>query len=185
MAVAWRQLPITRALARRSFDCGQGNLNEYFRRYSLKNHNDGTARTFVAVHHDDEHRILGYYTICPAHLAHKDAPRELQDQFPRYPMAGYRLARLAIAVHMQGRRLGSQLLLAAGKQALAAAQLGGGSLMFIDAKDENAANWYEGRGCIRLPDDPLRLVIRLETIARALDIEYPQPAVVAEVAAGR
>jgi hypothetical protein len=71
-------------------------------------------------------------------------------------------------VTAQGRGLGSDLLLAAGERALAVAQEVGGVALAIDAKDERAAAWYARFGALRLLDDPLKLVLPLETITAAL-----------------
>jgi hypothetical protein len=69
---------------------------------------------------------------------------------------------------MQGQGLGGDLLLAAGARALAVAREVGGVTLAIDAKDDRAATWYQRFGAMRLLDDPLKLVLPLETIATAL-----------------
>ena len=80
----------------------------------------------------------------------------------------FRLGRLAVSRGAQGRGLGGDLLLAAGERALAVAQEVGGVALAIDAKDERAAAWYERFGALRLLDDPLRLVLPLDTIRATL-----------------
>ena len=47
---------------------------------------------------------------------------------------------------------------------MAVAQEVGGVALAIDAKDEKAALWYERFGALRPIDDPLKLVLPLETI---------------------
>jgi hypothetical protein len=69
---------------------------------------------------------------------------------------------------VQGRGLGGDLLLAAGERALKVAQEIGGVALAVDAKDERAAIWYERFGALRLLDDPLKLVLPLDTIRAAL-----------------
>ncbi len=44
----------------------------------------------------------------------------------------------------------------------------GGVALAIDAKDENAARWYERFGALPLLDDPLKLILPLTTIAEAI-----------------
>ncbi len=83
-------------------------------------------------------------------------------------MPVFRLGRLAVALDMQGHRIGSALLFAAGRRALAVATEVGGVALAIDAKDERAASWYERFGALRLLDDPLRLVLPLATLAEAI-----------------
>jgi GNAT superfamily N-acetyltransferase len=74
-----------------------------------------------------------------------------------------------VSLSAQGRGLGGDLLLAAGDRALAVAQEVGVVALGIDAQDERAANWYERFGALRLLDDPLRLVLSLDTIRAALN----------------
>jgi len=59
--------------------------------------------------------------------------------------------------------------LAAGARALAVAAEVGGVALAIDAKDENAARWYERFGALPLLDDPLKLILPLDTIAEAIE----------------
>jgi GNAT superfamily N-acetyltransferase len=80
----------------------------------------------------------------------------------------FRLGRLAVSLSVQGRGLGGDLLFAAGERALAVAQEVGGVALAIDAKNERAAAWYERFGALRLLDDPLKLVLPLETIRATL-----------------
>jgi hypothetical protein len=51
---------------------------------------------------------------------------------------------------------------------MAVAQEVGGVALLIDAKDDQAARWYEGYGAIRLDDAPLSLVLPFGAIAKAL-----------------
>jgi hypothetical protein len=44
----------------------------------------------------------------------------------------------------------------------------GGVALLIDAKNEEAARWYEGYGALVLDDAPLSLVLPLATAANAL-----------------
>ena len=53
-------------------------------------------------------------------------------------MPVFRLGRLAVAVALQGRGLGGELLLAAGERALSVAQEVGGVALAIDAKGDRA-----------------------------------------------
>ncbi len=164
----WREETLTRHHHRADFDCGVAALNEYLQRYARQNHESGGAKTFVAVPPKRPTTILGYYTISPGAIAFAKAPATLTRKLGRYEVPVFRLGRLAVSVAMQGKGLGGDLLLAAGERALAVAQAVGGVALAIDAKDERAADWYERFGALPLLDDPLKLVLPLETIAAAL-----------------
>lgn len=167
-APVWREEALTRQHNRADFDCGVTALNEYLHRYARQNHETGGAKTFVAVAPKMPTNVLGYYTISPGAISFAKAPAALTRKLGRYEVPVFRLGRLAVAVAMQGRGLGGDLLLAAGERALAVAQAVGGVALAIDAKDNRAAQWYERFGALRLLDDPLKLVLPLETIAAAL-----------------
>ena len=153
---------------RASFDCGVPVLNEYFQRYARQNHESGGAKTFVAVAPDAPTVVLGYYTISPGAIAFSKSPATLTRKPGRYEVPVFRLGRLAVSRSTQGRGLGGDLLLAGGERALAVAQEVGGVALAIDATDEPAAIWYERFGALRLLDDPLKLVLPLDTIRTAL-----------------
>jgi len=166
----WREEALSRQHDRAGFDCGVPALNEYLRRYARQQHEAGGARTFVAVAPDAPAAILGYYTISPGAIAFAKTPARLTHKLGRYEVPVFRLARLAVSHEVQGRGLGADLLLAAGERALAVAQLVGGVALAIDAKDERAAVWYERFGALRLLDDPLKLVLPLDTLRAALEL---------------
>lgn len=95
------------------------------------------------------------------------APAALTRKLGRYEVPVFRLGRLAVSRGVQGRGLGGDLLLAAGERAIAVASAVGGVALAIDAKDDLAAGWYERFGALRLLDDPLKLVVPLDTIRAA------------------
>src|SRR5215469_7164455 len=122
----WREEPISRDHDRAAFDCGSPEPNEYLRRYARQNHESGGAKTFVAVQAEAPARILGCYSISPASLEFARTPAKLTRKLGRYEVPVFRLGRLAVDVSVQGQRIGSALLFAAGRRALAvAAEVGG------------------------------------------------------------
>lgn len=128
----------------------------------------GGSKTFVAVTPVHPERILGFYSISPGSIQFTHAPEHLTRRLGRYEVPVFRLGRLAVDLSAQGRGLGADLLLAAGARALAVAAEVGGVALAIDAKDARAAAWYERFGAMVLPDDPLKLVLPLATIAGAI-----------------
>jgi GNAT superfamily N-acetyltransferase len=164
----WREEPIGRHHDRKAFDCGAPELNEYLNRYARQNHESGGAKTFVAVSPTAPQHVLGFYSISPSSVIFTRVPATLTKRLGRYDVPVFRLGRLAIDRSVQGRGLGSDLLLAAGQRALAVAAEVGGVALAIDAKDERAAKWYERFGSLTLLDDPLKLILPLDIIAAAI-----------------
>jgi GNAT superfamily N-acetyltransferase len=163
-----REEPIGRHHDRKRFDCGSRDLNEYLDRYARQSHESGGAKTFVAVPPAEPARVLGFYSISPGAIEFARVPSKLTRKLGRYDVPVFRLGRLAIDLSMQGQGLGSDLLLAAGERTLAVASEAGGVALAIDAKDERTARWYARFGALSLLDDPLKLVLPLDTIAEAI-----------------
>lgn len=168
LPLGWHEEPIARHHDRERFDCGATELNEYLRRYARQNHETGGAKTFVAVVRSEPGRVLGYYSISPGAIEFARVPADVTKRLGRYEVPIFRLGRLAVARAAQGYGLGGELLLAAGRRALAVAAEVGGVALAIDAKDERAAKWYARFGAKPLLDDPLKLVLPLKTIADAI-----------------
>ena len=113
--------------------------------------------------------ILGYYSVSPGAVAHDRVPEELARALGRYDVSGYRLARLAVDVSMQGKGLGKRLLMRAGARAISAAKSVGGVALLIGAKGENVARWYERFGAVPLRDDSLTLFLHLRALEASIE----------------
>ncbi len=167
-AIVWGEAPIAKRHDRAAFDCGDGDLNLYLRRYARQNHESGGAKCFVAAPSDTPARILGFYTLSPASLEYARTPALAKKSLARYDAPVFRLGRLAVDKTVQGRGLGGALLLRAADRCLRVAQDVGGVALLIDAKNDRAARWYESYGALRLDDAPLSLVLPLAVAADAL-----------------
>jgi GNAT superfamily N-acetyltransferase len=165
----WREEPISRSHDRAQFDCGEPALNDFLRKHARQNHDRGAAKTFVAVSISDGRNILGFYSLCPASLEFSRTPDEVRKGLARHDVPVFRLGRLAVSRTVQGKGLGGQLILAAGRRCVLAATEIGGMAMLIDAKSERAAKWYASYGAIPLADAPLSLLLPLATVQAALD----------------
>lgn len=168
MLPLWHEEAIAKKHDRKSFDCGNTEINDFLQRYARQSHEQGGAKTFLAVDDDDPKRILGFYSLTPASLAYGRVPASLLKGLARHDVPGFRLARLATHVDLQGQGLGGQLLAAAAKRCLMAAIEVGGVILIIDAKSNRAAQWYASYGAIALLDTPDTLVMALATFANGL-----------------
>ncbi len=165
---AWHEEPINKKHDRESFDCGEQALNEFLRRYARKSHELGGAKTFLAIDEADKKTILGYYSLSPASIDYSRTPEIARRGLARHDVPGFRLARLAVDRRVQGKGIGGQLLLAAGRRCLLASVEVGGVVLLIDAKNERVAGWYGRYGAVPLLDAPLSLLLPLATIDAAL-----------------
>ncbi len=165
--MTWHEEPISKKHDQESFDCGDGALNEFLRRYARKSHERGGAKTFLAID-DADKIILGFYSLSPASVDYARTPEIVRRGLARHDVPGFRLARLAVDSRFQGQGMGGQLLLAAGRRCLLAAAEVGGVVLVIDAKNERVAGWYARYGAVPLLDTQLTLLLPLATIEVAL-----------------
>lgn len=163
----WREVPIGREHDRAAFYCGVESLNIYLLRYARQDHVAGGAKTFVAAVEEDPSHILGYYSISPGEVRFQSAPNLMTRGLGQYNVPVYRLGRLAVDKSMQGHGIGSALLGLAAERALRVREEVGGVALAIDAIDAAAAAWYELHGALPLSDDPLKLLLPLNALARA------------------
>jgi GNAT superfamily N-acetyltransferase len=165
----WHEEPISKLHNREAFDCGDVALNDFLRRHARQTHDQGGAKTFLAVRDDDASLVLGFYSLCPASVEFSRIPAVIKRRLARHDVPVFRLGRLAVDLSMQGKGLGGQLLLSAGRRCLRASQEVGGVALLIDAKNDGVARWYASYGALPFLDAPLSLLLSLSTIRVALE----------------
>ncbi len=166
--------PLTGRHDRTGFDCGVEPLDTWLRQTALQHQGKGISRTFVAVPADaaaaqswrqsgyavEADSILGFYALTSAFVLTDDLPAQQAKRYPRQiPVT--RLGRLAVRSGMQGQGLGKLLLADAVSRARAAAQAVGSAGLFVDAKNEAAARFYQRYGFIATADPSLKLFLPL------------------------
>lgn len=166
---SWHEESISKKHNGEAFDCGEELLNDFLRKHARKSHEAGGAKTFLAINDADGKTIFGFYSLSPTAIEYARTPGIVKRGLGRYEVPGFRLARLAVARTFQGKGLGGQLLMAAGRRCLQVAQEVGGVVLVIDAKNENIAKWYATYGAISLDDAPLTIMLPLATIQATLD----------------
>jgi len=108
--------------------------------------------------------VAGFYTITLASISHKQAPKNVAEGQPRYPIPVILLARLAVDSQHQGKGLGKGLLKDAMMRASMVADIAGCRAFLVHAKDDQARAWYEQFGLEPSPTDPLHLLIPLKDL---------------------
>ena len=165
---AWHEEPVSKKHDRQSFDCGDAELNDFLHRYARQSHDLGGAKTFLAIDNADNKKILGYYSLAPGAVAYADTLQKFRRGLAQHDVPGFRLARIATHLSVQGQGLGGQLLASAARRCLLAAAEAGGVLLIIDAKNDRTAKWYTSYGAVPLNNRPLTLVMPLATFAAEL-----------------
>jgi len=157
--------PISKALQKAPFNCGNQVLNDYFRFYSFKNDQLSIGKTFVAL--DDFDAVTGYMTLSNAQIEADLLPDAIRAKLPRYPVPAFRIGKLAVDLRYQGTGVGAWLLRAALEKALSVSTSVGLYAIIVDAIDGKAKAFYQKYGFIAFADHPLTLFLPLATIASA------------------
>lgn len=146
---------------RSCFNSGSSALDRYLREQATQDMRRRVAGCFVAL--NDDLRIAGYYTLSSASVPLLDLPIEVQRKLPRYKaVPAIRMGRLAVDVEFQSQGLGSGLLINALRRA-AGAEIPA-TVLIVDAKDEQAAAFYQHHDFIVLANAPLSLFLPLATV---------------------
>ena len=155
---------------RTGFDCGVAALDRYLRETARQHIAKGVAKTFVLV---DEAAgvpkpVLGFFTLSLCQVLADDVPPKWAKKLPGQ-IPAMRLGRLAVARPRQGEGLGKILLVEAIYKVAAVAAAAGGIGLFVDAKDQPAADFYARFGFEPTPTEPLTLFMPMDTVRRLVD----------------
>lgn len=153
--------PLAASHERASFCSDSESLNRYLREQVTQDIRRRVAACFVAL--TDGQRVAGYYTLASSSLLLADLPASVAKKLPRYPsVPAVRMGRLAVDQAFKGQGLGGALLADALERS-DRAEIAAYAMM-VDARDEQAAAFYQHHGFIALPDAPLALFLPLATL---------------------
>lgn len=141
------------------FDCGEPVLNDWLQRRAMSNQASGASRTFVVL--DQNQRVCGYYAMAAGAVSHRMASSSIRRNMPD-PVPVLVLARLAVAQHAQGEKLGAALLQDAVNRAVVVACNTGVRAVLVHALHERAKQFYEHYGFQASPVDAMTLMLRIK-----------------------
>lgn len=144
---------------RDGFTCGVAALDDYLRNRAGQHMRDGIATTHVLPDEAEPARILGYCSLLAAQLHLHDLCEPDRKRLPAYPVPAIRMGRLAVSSVEQGKGYGRLLMGHAVNLALSVRQTMGVRVLVVDAKDAQAAAFYEGFGFRRTADAALTLYL--------------------------
>jgi len=149
---------------RDGFTSGIEVLDRYLRQQAGQDTRRRFASCFVLVAADDPAPI-GYYTLAATGIALADLPEPLTKKLPRYPIVPATLmGRLAIDGRQQSKGYGELLLFDAFSRTLRN-EIASYAIV-VDAKDENAAQFYRRYRFIPLVQGSRRLFLPVSEIAK-------------------
>lgn len=145
----------------KSFSCGKPELDEYLKRYAKGNHKKGIGKTFVL---KEEHCVCGFYTISMGSVEFDSVPEKMKKGLPKYPTPVAKIGRLAVDENAKGNGVGKFLLIDAFHRIYEASRSVAAFAVVVDAKDEEAKEFYIHFGFIECKDSDLTLFLPMETI---------------------
>lgn len=148
------------------FDCGNEALNRFLHRYALQNQRNQSARTYVALRGETD--VIGYYSLAAASAEYETVPTRIAKGLAQHPVPLTLLARLAVAQAEQGSGLGAGLLKDALKRFLHAQSIIAARALVVQAKDGQAAEFYQHFGFTPSPLDPYHLYLMTKDIQECL-----------------
>lgn len=131
---------------RPGFSCGIAALDDYLHQRAGQHQRDGIATTHVLTDDAQPTRILGFCALSAAQLHLSELHQADLKRLPAYPVPAMRMGRLAVSVSEQGKGYGQLLLGHAVNLALSVRQTMGVRVLLVDAKDGQAAAFYERYG---------------------------------------
>ena len=152
-------LPLNEGHDRKSFDCGDVELNDWLSQTARQHKEKGVSSTFVAVADETSAELLGFYAISLAELVNAELPAQYRKRLPaKVPV--FRLGRLATAKQHQGYGIGEYMLFDAIDRVTRIAKEVGGIGLVVNAKPA-AVDFYKRYGFDLMADHPHNLFLSL------------------------
>lgn len=148
---------------RKGFSCGVPALDDYIRNRAQQHQRDGISTTHVLVNDDEPAIILGYCALSAAQLHLTELQENDRRRLPNYPIPAVRMGRLAVSASEHGKGFGKLLVGHAVNLALSIRLTVGVRVLIVDAKDSEAAAFYEGYGFRRTANDALTLYLPIRS----------------------
>ena len=146
-----------------SFDCGKEALNRFLKHQAWNSQQAQSAQTYVLA---KELAVLGYYSLAAGSITHEQATNRAKKGLARHPVPVILLARLAVDVSLQGKKIGPALLKDALLRAASAADTIGARALLVHAKDDNAKGFYEHFNFEPSPSDAYHLMLIMKDLLR-------------------
>lgn len=149
---------------RSGFACGVAALDDYLQRRAGQHQRDGIATIHVLTEEAQPSRVLGYCALSAAQLYLHELHEQDRKRLPAYPVPAMRMGRLAVAQTEQGKGYGQLLLGHAVNLALSVRQTLGVRVLIVDAKDAQAAAFYQSYGFRPTRSEALSLYLPISAV---------------------
>ncbi|WP_293914556.1 GNAT family N-acetyltransferase [Deinococcus sp.] len=161
---AFEVVPYDAACDTSEFDCLDEHLTAYLRGgRAARDLAAGQAAVFLMI--DTGRRVWGYYTLSSASVSRREHFSSAQARQFGYPQVAVTLlGRVAVHRELRGQGVGTELIVHALRQAVRASEVVASYAVILDAKNEKVAALYRRLGFVAFKDQPLKLMLPMETI---------------------
>lgn len=102
---------------RKSFDCGEEELNDFIKTKAMKHMQAGISRTMVLPAKlpllNQKYPICSFYSIAPSSISRNTLPEKYGKKLPHYPIPVFLIAQLAVHKEFHNTGLGKVSLIKA------------------------------------------------------------------------
>lgn len=131
---------------RKSFDCGEKELNTFIQTQAAKYMQAGISKTNLLPAStplpNGKFSICAFYTITPSTIRRAVLPENLAKKLPHYPVPVFLLAQLAVNNEYKGQGLGKITLIEALKSFKKISEHMPAYAVIVDCLNEDAKNFY-------------------------------------------
>ncbi len=157
--------PLAKHHDRAAFSCGASELDQYLREQARQDARRNVAAPFVLCQRG-RRQVIGFYTLSATSADLGELPAEIARKLPHYPeVPAFLLGRLAVHGEHAGSGLGKRLLVDALRRCWEQSARIAAALVIVDARDEQAAMFYQHFGFQRFFDRRERLFLPMHTVA--------------------
>ena len=171
-APSYRFAPFSGGSDLTGFDCGHEAYNQWLRNSAETAVRAGSAAVYLLLEETRAAtRVVGYYAIAPTAVVRAELPRAVAGGAPD-PVPGFLIAKLALDRTLRGDRdamWGTQLVVAALRRIIEAADVSGGRVIVVDVDNAGLVPFYRGHSFLPTKADPLRLYMKVATGRKLID----------------
>jgi len=150
---------------RAAFSCGIAPLDVYFKAQARQDAEKNLAAVFVLT--PDGKTVAGYYTLSQYSLEADAIPEEIRRKLTRHhSLPATLIGRLARSLSYKGQSVGELLLMDALKRSFLLSKQVASWAVLVDAKDEKATAFYKKFGFLEIFNNPRKLFLPMQTIAK-------------------
>lgn len=160
---AFRLEILNRSHPRRTFDCGQAEVNDWLRTKAWQHQDKRLSVTKVLV--DRGGAVAGFSTLATGQVDFSDLPPDVVRTPPRRALPVAIVAWLGVSLRHQGQGLGDRLLAQALHDCFEAGRTFAFIAVVLDCVDERSKAFYQRWGFAEVPGNPYRLFLSSRLLA--------------------